>query len=190
GATAPVLRFWRRGDYWPVRLGITREATSGSYSVLVLKPLSPTGSELFRRLRPRFRTQLRLLLPDLWRDLDPALVAALAADPQGSRDDFPAAYLEVAAGFARGERPYESVIHALEPLVWQAAGRVPCPLTEAPWAVAVAKVLQRHPPQEVAARTHLRGRAAVFETLRWAIQHLLAHRSPQPPPSTRCRPWP
>ncbi|MFT5693147.1 MAG: tRNA(Met) cytidine acetyltransferase, partial [Oceanicoccus sp.] len=69
-ATADVLAFWRNSECGPVRLGFSKDASSGCHSALVLRALSPAAEELFVIARQRFDQQFFHELPVIFNDLD------------------------------------------------------------------------------------------------------------------------
>ncbi|MCP4406762.1 MAG: tRNA(Met) cytidine acetyltransferase [Gammaproteobacteria bacterium] len=177
GATVELLRFWHRSTFLPVRLGITRGATSGAHSVVVLQPLSTAGETLYATARQRFIDHFPQQLSDPLRDLDPELAGALlqtpsppapVLDPQDWRDIIT---------FAFALRGYEV---SLTP-IW----KLTCAALADPKAkelletshreILTIKVLQRRNWSESAMTMGLPGRAAVVELLRRAVQPLIQH---------------
>ncbi|MBY4677612.1 tRNA(Met) cytidine acetyltransferase TmcA [Marinobacterium arenosum] len=120
-ASADLLPFWQQAGFEPVRLGLSRDAVSGSYAVLVMQALSEPGRQLQRQLRQRYGEQLPELLygllADLERELIPQLlqgvVPAMPLNQQDRRD------LE---GFAHYNRTLDSSRFALRKLALQLLG--------------------------------------------------------------------
>lgn len=75
-----VLNFWRKNDFHVVHVGISQEHTTGSRSVLMLRPLSAAGQEIYAEARQRFSVRFTLLLKDVLAKLDGPLRDALIAD--------------------------------------------------------------------------------------------------------------
>jgi len=117
-AGAELLPFWLRAGLIPVRLGLTREHTSGRHSVLVLKPLSSAGQTVFTRARERFEQHWASLRAGPLQDLDPTLAARLQppgpAQPQQALTD---ADREDIDSFVHGLRGYEVCAWPLEKLI-------------------------------------------------------------------------
>ena len=78
GATVDLLRFWENAGFHAVRLGITRGATSGTHSAVVLHSITPAGQALCDSARTRFHAHLPHLMSDPLRDLDPDLAKSPA----------------------------------------------------------------------------------------------------------------
>lgn len=62
GAEASLLRFWLALGFTPVRLGITREASTGEFAVMVAKALNAQGEAVLADLNERFQAALAGLL--------------------------------------------------------------------------------------------------------------------------------
>ncbi|MCO7245339.1 GNAT family N-acetyltransferase [Halomonas sp. Mc5H-6] len=61
GADAGLLRFWRAEGFRAVRLGVTREPSSGEFAIMVASALNPAGEKVLDALSERFIA----LLPNL-----------------------------------------------------------------------------------------------------------------------------
>ncbi|MDX1553900.1 MAG: GNAT family N-acetyltransferase, partial [Marinobacter sp.] len=85
GAAEDLLPFWQSSGFATVRLGITREASSGEYAVQMLKGLSGKGVAAQRRLSARFAEQWPIMLPAVWANLSSQLVLAITADVPAAR---------------------------------------------------------------------------------------------------------
>lgn len=147
GATPALVRLWARAGMRPVRVGVTREASSGHHSAVMIGGLSPPGRELAQTTQARFAAEWPLRLPEFFADLTPELVQSLmqaagdaAASPSLDGDEQTAL-----AAFVHGEQPYENAAVA----VWKAAigalSHAHMTADRNPHATAalVAKVLQK-----------------------------------------------
>lgn len=119
GATPALVRFWARAGLRPVRLGVTREASSGHHAAVMIDGLSPAGRELAQRAQARFAAEWPLRLPEFFTDLTPDLVQSMLQATDATAMAQPMDEYEQAAlmAFVRGEQPYENVAVA----VWKAA---------------------------------------------------------------------
>ncbi|MDR5873696.1 GNAT family N-acetyltransferase [Halomonas sp. CUBES01] len=77
GAEAGLLRFWRAQGFVVVRLGVTREASSGEFAVMVAKALTPSGARVLGALHERFVAALPGLLAFELASLPAAVVSLL-----------------------------------------------------------------------------------------------------------------
>ncbi|MFP3873132.1 MAG: tRNA(Met) cytidine acetyltransferase TmcA [Thiohalophilus sp.] len=126
-AGAELMPFWQRAELIPVRLGLTREHTSGRHSALVLRPLSPAGQTVFARARERFEQHWASLRAGPLRDLDPALAARLQpSNPVQPQPTLTRADREDIDSFVHGLRGYEVCAWPLEKLVTRLFARPEC----------------------------------------------------------------
>ncbi|MFW5823434.1 MAG: tRNA(Met) cytidine acetyltransferase TmcA, partial [Marinobacter sp.] len=116
GAEPDLLGFWQSADFQTVRLGISREASSGEYAVQMLKGLSVRGIAIQQRLSVRFAEQWPVMLPVVWPALDPLLVLAITADLPPGRLLGDQERIELEA-FAHGHRGFELTLAALKRLL-------------------------------------------------------------------------
>jgi len=77
GATPRLVRFWERNGYRTIHCSTTRNATSGEYSAIMLRPTSAAGRDLHDRHARRFCARMRDGLSDALDDLDPDVARAI-----------------------------------------------------------------------------------------------------------------
>ncbi|MDR9436203.1 MAG: GNAT family N-acetyltransferase [Thiohalophilus sp.] len=117
-AGAELLAFWQRAGLQPVRIGLTREHTSGQPSLLVLKPLNKAGQSVFERARQRLEQHWPALHEGALRDLDPALVRQLDLPVTSPVErELNSADQEDIDSFVNGERGYEVCAWPIEKLI-------------------------------------------------------------------------
>ena len=80
GADAGLLRFWRAEGFVVVRLGVTREASSGEFAVMVARALTPPGERVLSALHERFVASLPGLLAFELAHLPAAVVSLLVEE--------------------------------------------------------------------------------------------------------------
>ena len=175
GATAGLIRFWRRCALLPVQLGSRRNAASGAHAAVVLRPLSDAGTALFATARGRWVARLGVLLSGPLRDVEPDVAAALLRGAPGPRTVLDAAAWREIRSFAGAARGLDAALPALHAL---ACARLPgaleagiIDLDEA--ALLIAAVLQHQPLAHIAGRQDMTGRDAALRRLRAAVGRLL-----------------
>ncbi|MDN6180113.1 MAG: GNAT family N-acetyltransferase [Halomonas subglaciescola] len=77
GAEAGLAAFWRTAGFVPVRLGISRDATTGEYALMMARALTPRGAAGLTELTRRFAVELPALLAFEVGDLSPAVLVQL-----------------------------------------------------------------------------------------------------------------
>ncbi len=80
GAEAGLLSFWLALGFTPVRLGVTREAATGEYAIMVAKPLNEIGQAVLHSMQQGFVASLQGLLAFELRDLPAPVVALLLSE--------------------------------------------------------------------------------------------------------------
>lgn len=176
GATSGLLRFWGRAGLRPLRLGISREAASGSHSLMMLAGLSPAGEQLLVRARRHFARLLPRLLAGPLCDIDPVLAGVLRAGTADVTD---------AGNVAQDRRLLEAVARAgfgiddalgvLYPFLRQALAdpQRAARLGQAQRELLQARVLEGADWADIAARLGLSGRGEATAALRQALAVLL-----------------
>lgn len=103
GASTELLAFWRRCGLRLLRLGLRRDAASGSHTAMLAQPLSETGEAIVTAQSERFAQHWPLLLLTRLTDLEPELVWTLSGDlPPGPVPT--AADISELEAFAHGRR--------------------------------------------------------------------------------------
>lgn len=80
GATEDVLDFWQKSNYQLFRLGLHLDASSGTHSALVWKPLSKRAITLNHKLQHQWQKQLPHLLSNQFQNLPCSLIQKLFKD--------------------------------------------------------------------------------------------------------------
>lgn len=177
GATAGLLGFWQRQGFLPVRVGLARDASSGSHSVMVLAPLSERGQTLFSALRERFAELLPELLAEPLAGLEGELAERLlASTPPLRRDEAISAQdWRDLHSFAFGLRGYELCLSAVRKLVLKALadGRARELLDTRQQRLLQEKVVQRAAWSQVSRRLGYAGRRQAVQALRHVLAQLL-----------------
>lgn len=142
GGSDELVRFWQACGLGVARVGLQQEASSGEYPVQMLRGLSSAGQALEKRIRKRLAEHWPVLVPDNWPELEPTLLARLAADlPAGPEPD--GADLRDLHNFAHGHRGFALMIPVLRTF------------SRAPGVMAR---LARHPSLDLWCRAVLQGR--------------------------------
>lgn len=179
GATEPLLRFWRRAGYQPVRVSVTRGATSGAHSVMVMRAVNATGKALLGRARSRLAAQLPMQLADPLAGLEAAIAAELLRGlPCRCRSLGDDDWRDVIA-FAFAHRIFEAVPGPLWHLaVWALTHRDAVALTRNERDVLTVKLLQKREWRACAQALGVAGRGQVLSLLRRAFRKVVYAAAP------------
>jgi len=77
GVHNELLPFWDSQSYLPVHVGLASNTSTGTHSITVLKPLSPTGDSVLLKAKSLFYSRLSFMLTSVYKHLDAALVEYL-----------------------------------------------------------------------------------------------------------------
>ena len=168
GATPELVNFWHHCNLMPVRVGMTREAASGTHSVMMLQGLSEAGLQLLQEAQERFRQQFHWLLMDGLDDLESTLVSCLLKQ-SGYASLYQAGAFEQKElhSYVQGLRQYDNCLDSIK--AYSMRRLVKGGLTEQQEQLLIAKVLQNKSWQEVASLSKLSGRKQAQQALRQVI---------------------
>ncbi|OLQ73204.1 P-loop ATPase [Photobacterium proteolyticum] len=148
GTASELVDFWRKAGYTPVRLGVSKDAASGSHSLLMIQPISPESESWLRQAQSLFAANLNAQRVEQYRELDTVLFSqlffsALDGVTQLSHSNTHLAEQQVRI-YVGGGLGYDLVVASLE--VWLSnylSGKQQALDTND--YMAVAKILQRQP---------------------------------------------
>jgi len=180
GITTELLNFWEKLGFTAIRLGVTREHSSGTYSLLMLRPLSAAGRQLTQQAEQHMRRQLPLLLSDALKDFDVDLAKHLSQPPEPENPELGMIEWQDAFSFAHTARGYEFCISAITKLARKAISdpNVSASLDRNQLELLNSRVLQQLSWARAVAKTGLRGRGEAIDLLRASIKTLIKHYCP------------
>lgn len=114
-ATPDVVSFWLKNGYVPVRLGTTKDQASGSYSLMMVKPMTEQASKLASTWQTRFIEHFLLNLLLQYSDLSTDLVMLILGHKHDPRANLPALAqlskqdLHDIVLFVEHHRPFDSI---------------------------------------------------------------------------------
>ena len=140
GVTTPLLRFWKTAEFVPVQLGMKRDASSGTHSVIMLHAKTDKGREIQQHAQLYFSENFPHLLSDLFKNLETDIALALLSKQETTLNAENQKRLNC---FANSFAGYENNLHLIWKLVCQKlAGNNS--LNEAEEITLILKVLQKH----------------------------------------------
>jgi len=168
GATPEVLSFWKQSEFVPVNVGLKRDASSGSHSIIVLKAKTNYGKELLDQSQQRFCQHFLHLLADPLNDLEAELTLELLCSDKDvvlSNEE-----TKELNAFATQQRSYENSIYPIWKLVCKYFASC-TKLTINEKTIIVLKVLQKHSWQLIVEKmsTDVTGKKKAIALLRGAI---------------------
>lgn len=116
GVNKKLLNFWQQADFNIMRIGFTREQTSGEHAAIMLLAFTSKGKKIKDEAGTRFNKQLPFWLGDVLRDINSEIVESIKIDKvEGSESiDLDKKDLQ---SFKKYSRNYELCIAAINHLV-------------------------------------------------------------------------
>ena len=172
-ASADLLPFWLKGGMLVLRIGLQRDAASGSHAALLLKPLHTGCDAELAQWRQRFVSQLPTLLAGELKQLDPELVWLCLRGAQGGQaaglGEFEQQELDC---FAHHHKPFELCQATLQR--WLASRlRVLDALSPDERRLLIATIWQYAPWDALATKQGMAGKPALIKALRSLLARLL-----------------
>lgn len=173
GASSDLMAFWRINGFRPVRIGLTRDASSGSHSVLMLQSATENGKQLLQLAQRRFLKQFPLLLSDSLKFLDTEILLPLLHDIEHN-SDLSSASKQLLNRYAAVKLPFDAVFPELVELaMWAARSGNAANLDHRQQDIFFSRILQRESVPGLASRLQLSGKREVQRALRSAVAKLL-----------------
>lgn len=171
-ASADLLPFWRKAGLVVLRIGLQRDAASGSHAALLLKALKVEHEPELALWRRRFVAQLPTLLAGELKVLDPELVwqCVQGSEPvSGEPDEF---VCDELACFAHHHKPFELCQPSLQRWLAGNIDRL-APLMADERHLLIATIWQYADWTRLADRLQLAGKPALIKALRALLARLL-----------------
>ncbi|MGD8555980.1 MAG: GNAT family N-acetyltransferase [Chromatiales bacterium] len=172
GATVDLLSFWRSCGFSEARIGNSRDAASGSHSLLMLHSLTGKGKILQQQARERFHELLPLLLPAALRELESDLLSELLRGP--ARQPLSEKAKLRLQRFVSLGLPQDAILPELHACVRScgASGKLR-QLLPAHRELLVSLLLQKKSPRELVDSLPVDGKRGLERLLRVAVGELL-----------------
>ncbi len=174
GVTPSLLSFWLNNGYQPVRLGVNRDAASGTYSLQLVKPLTQIQFAL-AELSQLFYANFLAQLPEQFKTLNAVIIADLLSNAPLAISMSLSQRLQIKQ-YSQGALGYDLIVGSLQAWVCY------CLCHSTFWAnkhpatsLVIEKVLQRHLWSDVGQKHQLKGRKQIEIVLRkWVADSLAA----------------
>lgn len=175
GATTELLAFWERNGLHPLRVGVSRDHSSGTYSAIVMRPLSEAGDACYALARERFRRQFIYQLQEPLQQMEAGLAGRLLATKRPANNELDGWERKELSLFAAGGRGYDFALPTLSQLTCailsdaSLSNRLSGPQRN----VLLIKVLQRRGWGDTARLLGLDGKKQVLALLQGAVNTCL-----------------
>ncbi|WP_413700961.1 GNAT family N-acetyltransferase [Psychromonas sp. KJ10-10] len=112
GATLELLRFWHKNQFSTLRIGSSKDKSSGTHSFMVNLPLSERGKQLHKSIKQQFQSQLAVQISRQLSLFDSELIALLLTECCNDNYQHP-----LLNSYCTGNLPYDFVEHHLIMLI-------------------------------------------------------------------------
>lgn len=169
-ASVDMLNFWEKQHFKIVRLGLTRDASSGAHSAIELLPLSTDGKRVFKQLRSQFRHSLAHLLSGPLRYLEIEIIEQLLKPHHSNAIQLVDWQWQALESYATTHRGYEVCMTSLwEWLVQFIFHENFLALSQKDRSLLIAKILQKKSWKEIVENFKLTGKKVAQRNIKIAV---------------------
>lgn len=165
GATAQLLKFWQVKQFQTLRIGSTKDKSSGTRSFIVNLPLSIKGEALHQSLLQQFHDQLITQITRHLQDIDYELIINLLSEYPKINYQHP-----LLTSYCSGSLPYEFTESPLIELIINSDLAL---LAKNQQKLTIQKILQNRCWAEICQNSEYSGKKQAQQTLRTSIKQLL-----------------
>lgn len=164
GATEPLLRFWQNKQFQTLRIGASKDKSSGTHSFIVNLPLTNRAQKLHKLLLQQFQLQLATQLTRQLQSLEAQLIVALLSEIKNTIDAHP-----LVNSYSSGNLPYEFAEQQLIQLMLNSDLSL---LAKSQQSLTIQKILQNRSWAELCQSGEYTGKKQAQQALRSSIQQL------------------
>ncbi|MEH6452744.1 MAG: GNAT family N-acetyltransferase [Psychromonas sp.] len=168
GATADLLCFWQQLSFQSLRIGLSKDASSGTHSIIVNQSLSQRGQELQQKITQQFQQQLPIQLSRQLQQMDSKVVACLLTERQKQVSD-----TSNLTSYIDGNLGYEFIEYELVDLMLNSD--LSC-LTQQQQIITIQKILQNNSWADICKQHNLTGKSQAHRYLKDTIKQLILYK--------------
>ena len=160
-----VTKFWIDTGFNAVRLGFTKDASSGEHSLLMLKGLTALSTQFSANCQQEFYHQFPIWLADEFKHLDLKLIALLLTfNPKANVPSMTDRQLQQVRAFSQNVNLYHQAVPSLQHWLLHELALQGQSLYEE-YLVLIAKVLTKHTDQHLCTSFGFTGKKALYLAL-------------------------
>lgn len=168
GATQELQLFWQQLAFTTLRVGLTKDSSSGTHSIIVNQPLSNKGKIVHHKIHQQFKTQFAMQACRHLQQIDTTLISNLLNEFEKMPINDPRL-----TSYCNGNLPYEFAESILIELLLCSHLKN---LSKLQQCLTIQKILQNNSWAEVCKKNHLTGKKQAQSNLKRAIQQLLSEK--------------
>lgn len=166
GATTELLTFWQTNHFSTLRIGSSKDKSSGTHSFIVNRPLSTSAKQLHQLIKQQFHLQLSVQVMRQLHQLDAGLVATLLNElPNGNYQH------SLLTSYCNGNLPYDFVEFHLITLIINSDLSI---LDKKQQTLTIQKILQNRSWPDICENNEYTGKKQAQLELRNNIRLLIA----------------
>lgn len=165
GATDELLKFWQDRQFSTLRIGFTKDKSSGTHSFIVNLALSERGKQLHHSIQKQFQKQLPTQINRHLQSLDTGLIISLLNELEKHSVSHP-----LINSYCSGNLPYEFAEFELIKLIIKSDL---CLLAKNQQTLTIQKILQNNSWADICKNSDYTGKKQAQLALRDAIKQLL-----------------
>ncbi|MDH5735801.1 MAG: GNAT family N-acetyltransferase, partial [Gammaproteobacteria bacterium] len=173
GASAELIRFWKKVKLEMVRIGFTQDHASASHSAVMLMPFTDKGEQIFELLRNKFQRYLYTWLSGPLKQLSAEVREIIEQDIINDTNELTEQDYNDIRSFAYTHRGYETCMWPLKKYLSKYSYLLD-QLNDTEKNLVQAKIEQDLDWQQVVAMTVISGRSGAIEKLRHVIAKMMA----------------
>lgn len=173
GLNLKLYNFWQKAEFNPVRIGFTREQTSGEHAAIMLRPLNHNGKIVYQQAYSRFLEQIPYWLDDILIDLPEEIkiiFQTLSIDKNTALTEFDNNDLY---SFIHYSRNYELCIAAINKLIMLEQKKINNNFPEKLKEIINEKINKRKKWKQISLDMSLGGKSAARQLFKAAFIQLM-----------------
>jgi len=165
GATEQLLHFWQNKQFQTLRIGSSKDKSSGTHSFIVNYPISDKANKLHQTIQQQFHKQLIIQVSRHLQHIDTELINTLLTElPKSSYNH------RLLESYSQGNLPYEFAEFELLSLIMNSDLST---LDKKQQTLTIQKILQNRDWADICKYNHYTGKKQAQLALRDAIKQLL-----------------
>ena len=166
-ASRDMLQFWEKQNFKPVRLGLSRDASSGTHSLIALLPKSSKGQKVFTQAQEKFRHTFAQQLAEPLKNLEDTIAIPLLQAASSHINQLDAWHQQAIQHFIHSHQRYEECIASLwHWLLYRINSKEFNALSSQQQALLINKIMQKKSWQEIVKKHRYAGKKAAVRVFR------------------------
>lgn len=177
GLNLKLLNFWQAEEFNVVRIGFTREQTSGEHAAIMLRPLNHNGEIIYQQAYSRFLEQMPYWLDDILIDLPEEIKITFKTNSIEKNTELTEFDNNDLYSFINYSRNYELCIAAINKLIMLEQKTINNDFSEKLKQILNKKIIKRKNWKQISLEMLLGGKAVARQLFKTAIIQLMNKKS-------------